>query len=58
MKTQTPEHAPRRTPEHQLILILALAKISPRAACRELERLEAAARWRGGVAACAALGLP
>ncbi len=44
MNTQTPEHSPTRTPEYHLVAIVALAKIDPKAAAREIERLEAAAR--------------
>ena len=58
MTTQTPEHSPTLTPEHHLVAIVALAKINPKAAACYIERMEAAARFRGGARTAAALGHP
>lgn len=41
--------------DHLSIVIVALATLYPKAAANEIKRQLAAAEWRGGVAACAAL---
>ena len=58
MTTQTPEHSPTRTPEFHMVAIVALAKSDPKAAACYIERIEAAARFRGGARTAAALGHP
>lgn len=56
--TQTPEHAPLRTPDFHLVAIVALAKINPKSAARYTVQIQRQAHFRGGAWECARLGYP